>query len=285
MSPTSLTPGFGENVCNMVLYLADVALQKSGFVPEATRPRGSGQGGAGESADDGLFVVVGGEEGDSEMEDEAEAVRSDDEGARAAGGRGASLRSHPESGESSVSLEDSGNDGGPRPSLGSSMMVGTIDPVLWKAETERVAAKLAAASTRVGGAHLSSEWADHVQTLRQYRSLHTPSSTATSTRDSEGAAAVGGPSGSSHRREGTASSSVLTGQLHRMRTDISNCQSRIRTLEKLLNRTGEVPAATLTYTTYKSVGINTSGLVHYDVMLTSAALLCSRYSPMTAGAS
>jgi flagellin-like hook-associated protein FlgL len=181
------------------------------------------------------------------MEDEAVAARSDDdEGA----GAGAARQ---EAGEGSASMEDSGGSprGGPgsgrRGGLGASMVMGGIDPLQWKAETERVAVKLAAHTARTQGGHLSSEWMDHVESLKQYRVAHTMSAMATGA-DGDGAQETAG-----RHRAPTVSATALATQLQVMRADIGSYQARIRSQEQLLNRTGGVPAAALNFTALRSV--------------------------------
>jgi hypothetical protein len=231
------------NVCNLLLFLADTALQAIGFAPGEPRYISCGQG---DGADDARFEVTGGEgDNSSDMEDEAIAARSDDDDGAGAGA------ARQEAGEGSASMEDSGGSprggtgSGRRGGLGASMVMGGIDPMQWKAETERVAVKLAAHTARTQGGHLSSEWMDHVEALKQYRVAHTMSATGA---DGDGAQERAG-----RHRAPTVSATALAAQLQVMRADIGSYQARIRSLEQLLNRTGGVPAAALTFTALRSV--------------------------------
>lgn len=141
---------------------------------------------------------------------------------------------------SSGSVEDSaGSQREKRRSvLGSSMVMGTIDPVRWKEETERVAGKLAAASASRPSQLMSAEWADHLDALRRYCRLS------------------GGAEDGQVARQAAAvhfDTEKAVGELQRRKADINGSLGRIRSMEQAVQRSGSVPIVSLSYAELKQV--------------------------------
>ena len=156
--------------------------------------------------------------------------------------------------------------------LGGSMVIGSIDPALWKLETDRVAVKLAAFASAKNSSFLStgsSEWADHVDAIREYALLHRKSG---SSGHAEG---VGNTINASSSRSSSSSSQYsknssklnntntkqqmaiesLVSELTTMKSTLDTGLHKIRHLEQIVNRQGATAACALTYSSINDVRI------------------------------
>lgn len=147
-----------------------------------------------------------------------------------------------------MSLEESSGSarGAGRNLLAGSMVIGAIDPVLWKAETERVASKLASHAAGQRTSLSSAEWADHVELLKRHAESQRPGPV-----DGEVGVRQGRGSGASGTAQ--AADAVLE-ELRRKKTDVEDALAKLRRMELAINKLGGVPAGALAYSSLKTVG-------------------------------
>ena len=149
-----------------------------------------------------------------------------------------------ENGEASMSFEESATS--PRSSsrhmLGASMMQCAIDPALWKAETERVAVKLAAHRSSSAQMGVGAEWADHVEAMRKYTVQHSSGTDVDNC---------------SSRRVGSSVSEAavpkVVGSLERIRGDLTSSLAKVRSLEAMINKLGSVPQSAMLFSSVQTV--------------------------------
>lgn len=197
ISATSLTPGYGYNVCCVLTVLADCALQSESFSVKPcvydTEARDVEEKRGG-SVRDTTEVVEEEDFDPEEVNDRGTSSRGGSSGVSNNNKRGS------ERDEEEEDVEDDNHDlqsisdvyqhsflshgaAEGAAAVGSMLFGAPIDPVLWKEETERVARVLAVRMAAASSSVLAStEWTGRIQLMKGYSDL-TASAAATDKKD------------------------------------------------------------------------------------------------------
>lgn len=137
ITPTSLAVGYGEKVCIFLLFLTDLLITSGKFKAPSLK-----------------YIET------NDINDDNEMNQNDDAGEEEEEILDTSIEIQQDVNETLDQLEPSIDDG----HVAASIVVATIDPVLWREETERVSSKLIVSNYRTG----DGSWGDHLNMIKDH---------------------------------------------------------------------------------------------------------------------